>query len=392
VGAEGQNAAFVYVRQGMGWSLEATLVPVESGTSSYGFSVALSPDGVVALVAASSDCVGGALPPCSSAFAFMRSGSSWSEEKQILDPSAQHGNAFGKSMTLSQDGSTAFIGDPFESCVETATICGVTHVFARNGGAWNLIDTLVTDDIQGQAGFAISLSADASVAVISAPNAPCAVGVQCGAAYIFERNGTTWVERARLAPAESAALDHFGLAVAMSADGNLALVGSPNHDCPGDACGVIYAFGRSGGSWVVQQRFQGSPGQSLGKSLALSAAGDQAFFLSSSSACAFCERIDRARRVGGLWSAPELLADGLPGPKFDPGEPRLGMSRDGLTVAAGSPEAPCTAGGDACGAVYVFALQADIVQVPALGGLGLALFTLLLAAAGGVFLRRRRSA
>ena len=75
-------------------------------------------------------------------------------------------------------------------------------------------------------------------------------GTDSGAAYVFVREGETWVEQAKLTATDSASRDEFGAAVAI--DGSRVLIGAPGDD-PGTLIqtGSGYSFGRTAASWGV---------------------------------------------------------------------------------------------------------------------------------------------
>lgn len=100
--------------------------------------------------------------------------------------------------------------------------------------------------------FGISLAADGNAAVIGAASDTTAAGVSSGSAYIFEREGGQWIQKAILTPEVDGAGDSFGSAVAIS--GDIVVVGAPNDGRPGETLnsGSAYVFVRSGGSWTMQ--------------------------------------------------------------------------------------------------------------------------------------------
>ena len=64
----------------------------------------------------------------------------------------------------------------------------------------------------------MALSADGDTALIGGP----AADEEDGAAWVFTRSGSTWTQQQKLTGAE-----HFGFSVALSGDGDTALVGGP---------------------------------------------------------------------------------------------------------------------------------------------------------------------
>ena len=108
----------------------------------------------------------------------------------------------------------------------------------------------------GQAGdrFGYSVSLSGNLAVVGAPGADNPQA-DSGSARVFER-GTTWVETAELAAAQPQANDNFGFSVAAS--GNRIIVGAPGTDGPGINAGAAYIFELQGPSWVQTARLTAS--------------------------------------------------------------------------------------------------------------------------------------
>jgi len=90
--------------------------------------------------------------------------------------------------------------------------------------------------------FAHSVSICGDVAVVGVPYS----GLDyAGAAYIYQYENFTWVEKQKLTASDAAAYDWFGQSVAI--DGDLIIVGSPFHDANGgeiEDAGAAYVFRR----------------------------------------------------------------------------------------------------------------------------------------------------
>jgi hypothetical protein len=235
----------------------------EQGEGRFGISVALSQDGSTALIGAPyDDNLHGA------AWVFTRSSSGWVQQGAKLttdDQGAQGGGeqcveeageepgecAFGRSVALSADGNTALIGSP--SGNESH---GSAWVFTRSGSEWSLQRTLVGPNQSGEGRFAksVALSADGNTALIGNPSADGGHG----AAWVFSRSGSSWsTEGEQLLAGERSQRVHFGRSVALSADGQRALIGDP-----GEAgySGSAWALARSGPNWIQQgDALRGSP-------------------------------------------------------------------------------------------------------------------------------------
>jgi len=82
-------------------------------------------------------------------------------------------------------------------------------------------------------------------------------GQDAGAAYVFQYNGSNWVQHAKLLPGDGAAFAGFGASVSLS--GDYALVGSSDDD-NGSNAGAAYIFHFNGSAWVQQAKLLASDG------------------------------------------------------------------------------------------------------------------------------------
>ena len=201
------------------------------------------------------------------AWIFTRNGATWTQAGGRLQPSDDPAVAtFGNSAAVSADGTTVLIGAP-----QSDGMTGAAWVFTRGaGGTWSQQGSrLVPSGPPGPSGFgtSVALSADGNTALI---------GSGAGA-WIFTRSGAAWMQAGPpLAPTDSAGAASFGSAVALSADGNTALVGGASD---GAGAGAAWVFTRSSGSWL-QQGPKLTAGESgalaFGTSVSLTADGNTA--------------------------------------------------------------------------------------------------------------------
>ena len=106
-------------------------------------------------------------------------------------------------------------------------------------------------------GTSVALSADGNTAIVGGPcdnaltpSSLCSRGAAAGAAWVFTRSGgVLWGEQAKLVGSSASSDAVQGTSVALSADGNTAIVGGPSDN--GDA-GATWVFTRSGGVWTQQ--------------------------------------------------------------------------------------------------------------------------------------------
>lgn len=264
------GAAYVFTREGTTWTQQAEL----HGGPGFGGAVALSGDGNEALIGAGLSgyyglfyAPGGNAPPT----LFSRSATTWTQDATLSASTASDPfDNFGHAVALSADGNTALIGDPTED--EEA---GSAYVFTGADTTWTQQAKLTgSDAAKGwQFGASVALSDDGQIALVGAP-APDA-----GSAYVFSDSGSVWSQQAELTPddAEVSAFDGwFGRAVALDGDGRMALVGAPWAE---EDLGAAYAFAGEGTSWAQQAEFTiegATPYDYFGDAVALDGPGSTA--------------------------------------------------------------------------------------------------------------------
>jgi hypothetical protein len=261
------GAAWVFTRSGRVWTEQAKLVGTgASADAKQGFSVALSGDGNTALVGGPTDN-----SEAGAAWVFTRSGGVWSQQAKLVGTGASANAEQGLSVALSGDGNTAIVGGSQDS-----SNAGATWVFARSGGIWAQQAKLIGTDAIGNAeqGFSVALSGDGNTAIVGGP----ADNSNTGAAWVFIRSGGLWSEQAKLLGFIATVGAQEGHSVALSGDGNTALVGGPM-DTSSNNGGAAWVFTRFGGLWSQQAKLIG--GNAMGNaeqgwSVALSIDGNTA--------------------------------------------------------------------------------------------------------------------
>ncbi|MCS6798456.1 MAG: hypothetical protein NZ898_07995, partial [Myxococcota bacterium] len=117
-----------FVRSGTTWTEEGRLNARDGAMyDSFGQSVALTSDGSRALVGAPGDDIGSRADQ-GSAYVFVRSGTTWTEEGKLTASDEAHTDFFGSSVALTSDGSRALVGVPGDD-VGTNPDQGSAYVF-----------------------------------------------------------------------------------------------------------------------------------------------------------------------------------------------------------------------------------------------------------------------
>jgi uncharacterized protein YdbL (DUF1318 family) len=204
-----------------------------------GNSVALSADGNTAIVGGPYDS-----SSVGATWVFTRSSGVWSQQGGKLIGAGAVGDAWqGRSVALSADGNTAIVGGSGDS-----SHAGATWVFTRSSGVWSQQGgKIVGTGAVGEAdqGYSVALSADGNTAIVGGYyDSPGA-----GATWVFTRSSGVWSQQgSKLVGTGAVGFTLQGYSVALSADGNTAIVGGPydNFD------GATWVFTRSSGVWSQQ--------------------------------------------------------------------------------------------------------------------------------------------
>ena len=215
-------------------------------------------------------------------FIFRRDGSTWSEQARLFASDPQADDLLGTSVAISSGGEHVLAGAVYEGVSDLESSTGAAYVFRRNGSSWSQQAKLTAPEADAVKGFGISVTIDLGgvYAIVGAPGNPAVPGDnEPGAAYVFRRDGSTWSQQAKLAVSDADAGNDFGNSVAISSSGDYGVIGaSSDVPFPGtdvELTGAAYVFGRSGSSWSQQAELIVGDA-TVGRSVAISPDGDYA--------------------------------------------------------------------------------------------------------------------
>ena len=261
-----QGSAYVFNRQGESW-VETQKLTASDGAAGDAFGVSVAISGSTIVVGTPSDDMGGNIDQ-GSAYVFNRDGGSWVETQKLTASDGATFDNFGFSVTVS--GSTIVVGALFDN-IGGNIDQGSAYVFHRQGGSWVEAQKLTASDGATGDDFGSSVAFSGSTIVVGARFDDIG-NVNQGSAYVFHRQGGSWVETQKLTASDGAAFDLFGSSVAFS--GSTIVVGVPFDDIGGNIDqGSAYVFSRQGGSWVETQKLTASDaaaGDFFGVSVAVS--------------------------------------------------------------------------------------------------------------------------
>jgi hypothetical protein len=405
------GASWVFVRSGGVWSQQGNkLIGTGFSWPTYqGRSVSLSADGNLAMIGGFLDNSG-----AGAVWFFKRSGTTWTQSGSKMVGTGATGAANqGTSLALSADGLSAIVGGPLDNSsigaawffasplpppsissfspqigsvgtpiritgnrlneVTAASVGGVPAlllsssstelvVMAMPGSTTGLLNLTTpggnassttnftveasrTPDVQQGGkirgtgalgtpfqGYAVALSADGNTAIVGGVGDNSFVG----AAWIFIRNNGIWEQQGeKLIGVGSVGAARQSISVALSADGNTAAIGGHTDNANQ---GAVWIFTRTGNNWIQQgSKLVGTGNQGsawVGGAIALSAngntliAGGRNDNVNQGAAWVFV-------RNNGIWSqqGTKLFGTGVTGNAFQGSS--VAISADGNTVAVG---------------------------------------------------------
>lgn len=331
----------VFVREGTTWTSYMRLYPNDPTAEKFGRAVALSTERIIVGAPWSN------LPTyrAGAAYIYRREGLDWVPESRLIPGDVAAQDNFGTAVDISLE--RAVSGSPFDD--DQGSNSGSAYVYRLQGTSWIPETKLLSfsgGDSSDEFGNAVSMSSDRIV--VAAHNDEGG-----GAVYVYRLQGSTWTPEAKLVAPDHATGDNFGVSMCLS--GDLLAVGADQDDDAGSNSGSAYVFRREGTSWLFEAKLtapDAGPEDHFGQSVAVSddrmlvgAQQDDDYGAESGATYVF------ARNDDMQW----MLYTKLAAPSAQAGD-RFGWSvalANGVTVAT----APGRAGNT--GAAYVVAVGND---------------------------------
>ncbi|WP_246835873.1 FG-GAP repeat protein [Leptospira meyeri] len=294
------GAVYVYQRTGSTWSQQAYIkAPNAEASDQFGVAVAIDGDTIVvgANLEDSNQTTITNGPTASgdnsasnsgAVYVFKRSGSTWSQQAYLKPSNGEASDQFGFPVAISGDtivvgtyledsNQTTITNGPTASGDNSATSAGAIYVFQRSGSTWSQQAYIKPSNAETQDSFGkgLAISGDTIVAganledsnqttITNGGTASSNNGAtSAGAAYVYQRNGSTWVEQAYLKAPNAEAGDQFGEDVAISKDtivvaafaeasNQITITNGPSASSDNSAAnaGAAYVFKRIGSTWI----------------------------------------------------------------------------------------------------------------------------------------------
>ncbi len=195
-----------------------------------------------------------------------RAGCRGGEFAKLLADDGGSTDAFGRTVAIRDD--VALIGAWGDD--DNGDTAGAAYVFRRHGTAWMQEAKLVAGDGFPDQLFGSAVAVDEDTALVGAMFDDTN-GFRAGAAYVFRFDGENWMQEAKLLPARGTAGDEFGQTVSLS--NGVALIGARYDGENGIDSGAAYVFRFDGENWIEERKLLASDGETgdrFGESVSLS--------------------------------------------------------------------------------------------------------------------------
>jgi hypothetical protein len=280
LGTDKAGAAYVFVRNGTTWTVQAYLKASNVGEDDeFGQKLAIDGDTIVVTSELEDgDSTSTAAAPndnaedAGAAYVFVRNGTTWTQQAYLKSSNIDANDYFGVAVDLQGDtlvvGAYGESGDGSSPDNNGSNSSGAAYVFTRSDGVWTQQQYLKAGNVGAFDSFGSGVTIDGDYIAVGAyyesgdasstAQAPNDNAISAGAVYIFAHNGVSWTQQAYLKASNAEADDSFGESVVLqgsrlvvgvpSEDGsNSSTAASPNNLLAG--AGAVYVFDRVGSTW-----------------------------------------------------------------------------------------------------------------------------------------------
>jgi hypothetical protein len=225
---ENSGAAYIFVLNNNNW-IQQTKLLANDGKAHDGFGHDVSIHNEYAIVGAFRS--GNNEEFRGAAYIYKRDGDFWYQRKKLVASDDKPNNYFGACVSIYDQ--FAIVGRLYQ---DTSTEKGAAYVYINENNDWTEHTVLFASD--GLAGdrFGASVHMNKNYAIVGATGRDD-INSNSGAAYIYQYDGQTWIESAKLFSYDSTSDDQFGGFVSMS--GNDIIVSSVFNN---NMAGAVYHF------------------------------------------------------------------------------------------------------------------------------------------------------
>lgn len=243
------GAMYIFEHDGANWiETQKLLASNTNANARLGISLDLCGDTILA--GASGDRDNGDF--AGAAHLFRYDGASWVEHQKLLASDGEADDRFGLGICL--DGDVAVIGAPYD---DDRTGAAYVFTYDPESDEWIEEQKLVASDGEPEDDFG-SPCLDGNTIVVGAPNDDNENGVDAGAVYVFNHDGSMWVEAQRLLAPDGFFEQEFGRNPTI--EGDVLVVGADEDDFHGHRAGAAYLFRFNGREWILAEKIVTSDG------------------------------------------------------------------------------------------------------------------------------------
>lgn len=257
------GSTYVYAYNDSNWTEQTKLLPIPDEATSEEFGYDVDIDGDVAIVGAYRD--DNFVRDAGAAYIYKFNGTEWILQAKLFASDRASNDNFGKNVAI--DGNTAIVSS--RSSGSIGGYAGAVYVFTFDGTNWNETAKLVGSDTEAGDGFGSAIDISGNK-ILASSLSDRDLGSYTGSAYVFNYDGTAWTEEAKIRPSDSVGGHFFGYDVAL--EGTTALIGAMRDNGSGFRQGAAYIFNFDGSDWVETAKLAASNGvdrEQLGYRVAL---------------------------------------------------------------------------------------------------------------------------
>lgn len=186
-------------------------------------------------------------------YIYRNTGGVWQYFTTLTPTGNNDGANFGTSVNLK--GNYLIVGAPTHKNAGNATV-GAAYIYQFNGATWTLVQTIFGTTPGTDFASVVAINQFGNYAAISEPGATVSGLASVGVVKIYNKATSTFVFEADLQDDAPAANERFGTAMALSPNGQYAIVGAPSKTVNGQfSHGYVGQFSRSGSVWAQQNNY-----------------------------------------------------------------------------------------------------------------------------------------
>lgn len=262
--------------RGVGWWLRTAIIDAKITSSStgstnaaFGYGIDMNGIGDIVIVGEMGNDTGGA--DRGAAYVFKFENNTWLQKQELFPSDPSNSAYFGRTVSINSTGDIIAVSAPLKSNG------GKVYIFQYDGTSYVETHSIVSNDIAAGDSFGdgMTLNDSGNRLIVGAPGKFSGTG----AVYIFDYNGTSWIQSQKIVAADGAADDYFGRDIAITSTNITMIIGASRDDITGTNQGSAYIYNLVGSTWTFQTKLIASDGATnnfFGNKVDIDAAGTRA--------------------------------------------------------------------------------------------------------------------